>query len=228
MRTPVLQVCCCLFTLVGSWGGRWRAYTISPRLTAGENVYEINMGLMQCSEPCSAVALEASCIIPHLPLSLSFSLSLCRTWAHTHTHTDTYTFPTAMDTKVLIGLMGSNTVNQTWALLLRAHCRGQALPLKSFTRLHRSVKHMYPATLWLKSLRKNFKAQILHAQWWCMSPRVLDSAYQGWRQVWWIEFMAGTVFKLTVLCWTPLTHEHAQLLLLSVQMASCWNWAPDA
>lgn len=81
VRTPVLQVCCCLFTPVGSWGGRWRAYTISSRLTAGENVYEINMGLMQCSEPCSAVALEASCIIPPppLPLFLLFPLSFSNT-----------------------------------------------------------------------------------------------------------------------------------------------------
>ena len=81
---------------------------ISLRLTAGENVYEINMGLMQCPEPYSAVALEASRIIspaPPFPLSFILSFSLQDTLTHT--------FPRVLNTKGAHGPNGvKHTVNQ--------------------------------------------------------------------------------------------------------------------
>lgn len=79
VRTPVLQVCCCLFTPVGSWRGRWRAYTISPRLTAGENVYEINIAWCNAQNPALQWPWKPpvlSPLPPPLPLFLSFSIFL--------------------------------------------------------------------------------------------------------------------------------------------------------
>lgn len=103
--------CRCVSAYLPQWeaegAGVWRAHAITPRLTAeGECLWNKHR-LMWGSQLCTAVALEASCIIPTSLSSLGFySPSLWR-----RAHADTLAvFPRGADSKVP---WGSNGVKQT-------------------------------------------------------------------------------------------------------------------
>lgn len=112
---------------------------------------------MRGSQQCTAVALEASCIIPTSPFLsvLLFSSSLA---ARTHGHTCAV-FPGGADSKVLLGPNGvKQTVNQLQGHLSRggsarldgAQAPGRRGPLKTHVRRERPAlksariyKHKY-------------------------------------------------------------------------------------